>query len=86
MPSAPQSPLTGMTVCAQNGQEHSATYVYDQSQLQFAQSKPIPTVIRKIKLSENDSFLSDKFSLQKDLRIALKLTKTWHEYFINLVI
>jgi len=42
MPSAPQSPLTGMAVCAQNGQEHSATYVYDQSQLQFAQTPTPP--------------------------------------------
>ena len=39
MPSAPQSPMTGMM--AQSGQEpqHQPTYVYDQTQLQFAQSK-----------------------------------------------
>merc|ERR550519_2745651 len=42
MPSAPQSPLTGLTVMPQ-GQEPQTQYqVYDQSQLQFTQTPTPP--------------------------------------------
>jgi len=67
MPSAPQSPLTGMTVCAQNGQEHSTAYLYDQSQLQFAQSKYFDhsyskfLFLSKIPISVQNSIFCRKF-------------------------
>lgn len=41
MPSAPHSPMSGM-ICQQNGQEGAQTYIYDQSQLQFAPGPATP--------------------------------------------
>ena len=49
MPSAPQSPMTGMMTQTGAEAQPQPTYLYDQTQLQFAQSK-IFKIISKFRL------------------------------------
>ena len=47
MPSAPQSPMTGMMTQTGAEAQPQPTYLYDQTQLQFAQSKTLKMISTK---------------------------------------